>query len=183
MNEILHRSTDTFDLSGDGRTIEGLAVPWEVFSPVVDLDGSRYFEAFIRSSVTATLKVRGPVRPVFVRHEYLKGSFGEVEFIPSAEGLMFRARAADTRFAAETLPEVGPHGALSAVSIGFRAIRPRAIPKPAPGSRVLRTEIALEELSLAEVGQHRDAKVLAVRAVDAPRRADLTRRLRALPKN
>lgn len=180
---LLHRATDAFDLSGDGRTLEGIAVPWDTEARVIDDDGVPYFESFDRRCTEASLRVRGGDRPVFVRHEYLRGSFGEVVFDVAAEGLMFRARAADTRFAAGLLPDVGPHGKYSAVSIGFRPIRPGAKPRPKAGAHVHRLEIALEELSLAQAheAQHPGAKVLAVRATDlTPARDDLRRRLAGL---
>lgn len=183
MSDLILRAGDKFDISGDGRTIEGIAFPWDVPASVQDPGITfRYQESFDRRSVTNTLRTRGDVRPMFVRHAYVRGSFGEVKFRPSAEGLIYTARAfADSQLAAEVLADgLGEHGRYPAVSVGFYPITPKG--RPGPGQLVHRTEIRLEELSVAEVGQHPGAKVLAVRAEDGtPRLEALRRRLATLP--
>lgn len=176
------RAADLFEVAGDGRTIEGIAVRWDVESLVTDDGVTRYYESYDRRSVTNSLRQRGPVRPLFLRHAHLRGSLGEVKFAPSAEGLMFTARAfAESSLAEEVLADgVGPHGRYPSVSIGHYTVRPRATRHRA-GEHVHRLEIALEELSLAEQGQHSTAKVLAVRA-GTPQLDALRRRLATLPK-
>lgn len=175
------RSADTFDVSGDGRTIEGIAVRWDVEALVTDDGKTRYYESYDRRSVANSLKQRGPIRPLFLRHAHLRGSLGETRFAVSAEGLMFTARAfAESSLADEVLADgVGPHGRYPAVSIGHYPLRPRPTRHRA-GEHVHRLEVALEELSLAEVGQHSTAKVLAVRA-GTPQLDALRRRLATLP--
>lgn len=183
-DQLIIRAATTFDVAGDGRTIEGIAVPWDTPALVTDPGlPHRYWESYDRRSVTNSLKVRGPIRPLFVRHAHLRGSLGEVVFKPAAEGLMFTARAfVDSTFADEILAEgVGPHGRYPAVSIGHYPVQPRHH-RPGPNERVHRTEIRLEELSLAEVGQHPAAKVLAVRAEGTPNLDAVRRRLALLPR-
>ena len=173
---LLLRSAD-FDVAGDGRTIEGLAFPWDRPSLVTDDGVTRYLEEFHRNATDQTLKMKA-LRPLFVRHEYIRGSVGETTFTKSAEGLVFRARATDSTFAESTLERVRT-GELPSVSVGFRAIK-SVKRSDARGPVTVRAEIAIEELSLAEQGQHVEAKVLAVRAEEGTPRLDALRRRKLL---
>lgn len=171
--ELLVR-TAPIDLSSDGRNLEGLAFPWDRPSMVTDDGGrTRYLEEFSQRSADQTLKMRAD-RPLFVAHEYLKGSVGEVSFRPSGEGLVFYARMSDTNYAKQTLQDVND-GKLRAVSVGFRPIRSGKRSDPS-GLVTVRNEIAIEELSLAQQGQHEDALVLAVRAIEGTPRLDALRK-------
>lgn len=178
----LFRTTDSLDVSSDGRNVEGIALAWDRAALVTDDGGrTRYREAFTARSVTRTLQARAE-RPLFIAHRHIAGSVGEVTFTPSAEGLVFHARMSDTKMAQEALERVSdPHHPdhLGAVSIGFRPIAQMKRSDPM-GEITLRTEIALDELSLADVGQHPDAKVLAVRSEEGTPRLDALRRRKAL---
>lgn len=185
LTDLILRSTDQFEVAGDGRTIEGIAVAWDTEALVSDDGGrTRYHESYDRRAFTHTLRARGPVRPLFVRHAHLRGSIGEVTFAEADAGLMFTARAfPGSSYADEVLAEgVGAQGKYPAVSIGHYPVKPGPRIRPAAGAHVHRTEVRLEELSLAEVGQHHTAKVLAVRSSDTPRLDAIRRRLVLLPK-
>lgn len=181
---ILTRATSEFDVTGDGRTLEGIAFHWDLASLVVDDDHpAPYLEEFDPKAADQTLRMRA-IRPLFVMHEHVKGSAGETTFDRSAEGLVFRARATDSTFARMTLDRVNA-GELPEVSVAFRPIRHAKRPTP-KGIVTRRLEIAIAELSLAEpgTGLHQGARVLAVRsapagASDTPR-LDALRRRRAL---
>ena len=176
MKALLIRSTQ-FDVAGDGRTIEGMAFEWERPAFVEDPGAARYLEEFDRRSAEQTLRMRGH-RPVFVEHEHILGSVGETQFTPASEGLMFRARATDSIYAAQTMARVNA-GELTAVSIGFRPIRSLKRSDPR-GTVTRRAEISIEELSLAREGQHPGGQILAVRSVPATPRLDELRRQRSL---
>lgn len=179
---ILFRTADV-DVSSDGRNVEGLAFRWNHPSLVSDDGKTRYREQFARGSVARTLSQRTH-HPLFVRHEHLAGSVGESTFSPSDEGLMFRARIYDGELPQAALERVSdpkhPEH-LGAVSIGFRSIADRKR-RDAHGEITERTEIALEELSLAAVGQgqHEGALVLSVRSEPGTPRLDALRRRRIL---
>lgn len=185
----LYRAADV-DLSSDGRNVEGLAFRWNHPSLVSDDGKTRYREQFARGSAARTLSQRSH-HPMFIRHEHLAGSVGETTFAPANEGLMFRARLYDGELPSAALERVSdpkhPEH-LGAVSIGFRPIVTRS-KRDAHGEIVERAEIAIEELSLATLGQaqHEGALVLAVRSIggadSAPPmtpRLDALRRRRAL---
>ena len=87
---------------------------------------------------------------------------------------MFRARISDTKYAAATLARVNA-GELPAVSIGFRSLHKMTRSDPR-GPVTRRTEIAIDEMSLARVAQHDDARILVVRSTATPRLDDLRRR-------
>lgn len=178
MTAVLFRSADV-DISADGRNIEGCAFQWDRPSLVSDDGKVRYREAFGRGSVARTLSQRSH-RPLFVRHEHLAGSVGETTFSPSADGLMFRARLYDGTLPTAALERVHS-GELAAVSIGFRPIaKTKRVDQL--GEITLRTEISLEELSLATVdqAQHEGALVLSVRTDPGTPRLDALRRRRAM---
>lgn len=177
---ILTRSTTDFDVAGDGRNLEGIAFHWDLPSLVQDDDHpAPYLEEFDPKAANQTLRMRA-LWPLFVEHQHLKGSAGEVLFERSAEGLMFRARTSDSRYAQLTLERVKA-GELPEVSIGFRPVR--QLRRSAPqGVITRRTEIAIAEMSLAREGQHQGAKVLAIRsaATEGTPRLDALRRQRSL---
>ncbi len=168
---ILFRSSLTLG-AAEGRTLSGLAVPWDTPTMVRDLiggqPGPRYLEAFAPQSCDITLRAQTP-RPVFVGHEYNYGPadpIGAVTFSRSdAEGgLVYEAPLSKTARADEML-ELVNDGAMRSVSVGFT---PRAASRrmlPGTGEVTMRTEVALRELSLAPTGfgQYAEAGVSAVR--------------------
>lgn len=172
---LYFRAAIDHEVGGDGRTVEGRAFRWDHPSKVSDDHGVSYYrEALARTSTRRTLTQRPGARPLFVEHRHVDGSVGETTFHDSTEGLMFRstlyvgdlADIARDRLAAGELP---------AVSVGFRALKTRRM-ATVDGLLVLRTEVALDELSLARAGQHEGAQVLSVRAVAGTPRLDAARR-------
>lgn len=167
---------NTTDIALDGRTLEGMALYWNRPSRVTD-DGVNYYrESFRAKSVNKTLaeKARAPI-PLGTFHPWQPGSaanlldltesIGDVRFVKSASGLVFRARIHDTPLGADIL-ELVKSGEWTDVSIGFKGYQEERL-----GDIRVRTEIGITELSLAPTGraQHAGTKVLAVRAlVDLP---------------
>jgi HK97 family phage prohead protease len=178
MSDLLIRSAD-FEVTGDGRNLEGIAIGYDRPSQVLDPGmAERYWEEFDPRSTVNTIKMRA-YRALFVEHEHLRGSVGETTFHQSAEGLIFRARMTDSHYAEATLTRVH-EGELTDVSLGFRSLRHLTRSDPR-GPVTRRTEVAIEELSLARVGQHEGTKILSVRSEGTPRLDALRRRKLLLP--
>lgn len=178
LTTMLYRTADV-DVSGDGRSVEGLAFLWNHPSRVTDDNGrTHYREAFHPGSVARTLRQRSTPRPLFVAHAHIGGSVGETTFTPSAEGLVFAARVYDGTLPQAALERVNS-GELRAVSVGFRPIVTRTR-RDREGEITERAEISLDELSLAAQGQHDGAAVLSVRAGQGTPRLDQLRRRRSL---
>lgn len=156
--ETLFRSMEIGDRVG--RTLSGLAIPWDKPTRVRDQTGPAYLEAFASTSADLTLR-QHPNFPVFARHDYSHNPLGVVTFQRSDEGLIFTAPLSKTQAADEML-ELVNDGAMRSVSVGFRPIK-----MVRRSEVIVRTEVALRELSLAPTGygQYEDAKVLAVREV------------------
>jgi HK97 family phage prohead protease len=161
MSNTLYRAS--FELQPvEGRTLIGLAVPWEAPSLVRDMVGPPYLEAFAAASCDVSISQRAD-RPVFVRHDYAADPIGMSTFQRSTEGLLFEAVASKTKRADEILEMVND-GSMRSVSVGFRPLKStrRMV---AAGELTLRTEVALRELSIAPTGfgAYPEAGVLAVR--------------------
>lgn len=167
MSKTLFRATLEVNETS-GRTLTGLAVPWDRPARVRDQVGPAYLESFSPGSADVTMR-QHPNFPVFKRHDYSQDPVGVVTFQHSAEGLIFEAPLSKTRAGDEAL-ELVIDGAMRSVSVGFRPVQ-HVVRTGFDGPVTYRTEIALRELSLAPTGfgQVPDAKVLAVRE-EAPER-------------
>lgn len=162
MSETLYRSVEIGDTVG--RTLSGIAMPWDKPTFVRDLTGPRYLEAFSPTSTDVSLSQHANF-PGFVRHNYGVDPLGVVTFQRSAEALMFEYTLSKTRDADDKL-ELVKDGAMRAVSVGFKP--DKAARRSILGRMVdqYRTEVRLRELSLAPTGfgQYAEAGVMAVRS-------------------
>lgn len=166
MAELLFRSAP---VTAEGRTLVGLAMPWEKPTMVRDQTGPAYLEEFTRSSFNRTLDHHREPFPMFVDHRRgaMTDPIGVVMFERSSEGLIYQAPLSRTRASDEYLTLVND-GAMTDVSVGAVGMRHKIRMTP-DGRVVSRTEAALRELSLAATGygQYPESKVLAVRAIDS----------------
>jgi len=180
VKQLLYRSTD-FDLSGDGRNLEGVAIRYDTPAKVTDDGSVRYWEEFDPKAARQSIRMRA-LRPLFVEHDHLRGSVGETSFEHSdTEGaLIFRARVSDTKYAISTLARV-TDGELPAVSLGYRSLAHLTRSDPTRGPVTRRTQVAIEEMSLTRVAQHEGTLVLSVRAEATPRLDALRKRKLLLP--
>lgn len=128
----------------EGRTLSGLAVPWDRPTRVRDLTGPAYLEAFAPGSTDVTVRQHDTF-PVFKRHDYGTDPLGVVTFHRSAEGLLFEAPLSKTRDADEAL-ELVNDGAMRSVSVGFRPLQ-HVVRQSGTGPVTWRTEVALRELT------------------------------------
>jgi HK97 family phage prohead protease len=174
----------SFDITADGRTLEGVAYYYDRASRVTDDGRTFYLEAIGRGADTKTVRER-PQRPLFRNHRRSEDPIGAVGFEASADALLFRARLSKTRAADEVL-ELVNDGAMRDASVGFLALATSRRPA-VDGIVHVRTEIAIRELSVAPTGfgLHQGAGVLAVRSDhQSPNRLEASRRrLRLLDLN
>lgn len=167
-DSILYRAT--MDLHAEGRTLVGLAVPWDIPARVQDdARHPSYLEAFSPNVFTRSLdNHKGSPFPVFSNHGWKRGEdpVGVATFERTKAGLIYAAPLSRTRAADEQL-ELVLDGAKKAVSLGFEPYKSRQV-KTRNGVVTMRTEAALLELSLTATGfgQHPMAGVAAVRSIE-----------------
>lgn len=165
----LYRASLEFDINKRGRTIEGLAIPWDTWTMVRDLTGPEYPEAHAPSNFDESLRRDPGSRPLFAIHDYAfhpgAEPIGVVQFTPSSTAMMYRATLSNTRKADEHL-ELIKDGAERAVSVGFRPLKTRRVPRERGLIGRYRVESKLRELSIAPTGfgQYEASKVLSVRS-------------------
>ena len=152
------------ELTTEGRTLSGYAYFYDRPSLVQDPGAPAYNEAFRAGAATKTILERQKF-PLGYLHPWAPGArtdptpLGAVQFREGELGLEFDALVSKTRAGDEML-ELVNDGAVTDVSIGFRAIKEQK-----SSGIVYRTEIGLIELSLVPVnmGAHDGAEVVAVR--------------------
>lgn len=165
---ILYRSA--FELRAEGRTLEGLAIPFDLPALVTDPGAAPYWEAHSPNAFTRSLdNHKATPFPVFANHSWKRGGMpiGSVTFARSAEGLVYVAPLLRTRAADEALEMIDAKVA-NDVSLGFEPLKTRTSNVGGRAGVRYRTESALYELSLAPTGfgQYPQAKVDAVRSLE-----------------
>lgn len=152
-----------------GRTLSGIAMPWDKVARVRDVVGGRssapYLEAFAPSSTDKT-RAEHTTFPFFAGHDVRTEPIGAVKFSRSAEALMFDATASETPRGNDYL-QLAKDDAMGSVSIQFRPVKAASRSFPGvPGTVTYRTEVGLRHLALAPTGygQYEDARVLAIRS-------------------
>lgn len=172
MNERLHRAfAGDLAVRGDGRTIVGLAVPYNVPARVSD-GGRPYDECFAPGAFTRSIAERGDRVKLCVSHDRRSLPIGRaVSLVEQPDGLHIEARVSATRQGDEAL-ELVRDGVVDSLSIGFRPIASRN-----DRGVTVRTEARLDEVSLVSFGAYEDARITAVRSADQPRLTIARRRL------
>ena len=153
--------------AGDGRTIVGVAVP---FDRPTDVGG--YVESFTRGAFARTIAERGAGRvKVLAAHSSSVNPIGRASVLrEDPAGLHVELRVSKTQLGDECLALIDD-GALDGLSIGFVPIR--AVHNPSTGV-VERTEVRLDEISLVSFPAYDGARVLAVRAATPQQQSALT---------
>lgn len=148
----------------DGRTIGGIAVPYNEISYLVPNAGG---ERFVPGSLTKTSKdlmasTRKQLK-IFKSHEHRTAiGFATLLNPEHPDGLYMEARIADTAEGNAALNEIR-EGVLDSFSIGFRAIRDTY----ENGVRVIQ-EAALLEVSLVPYPAYDGAQLMTVREAYEP---------------
>lgn len=156
MTSIFFRSADL--TPGIGRTIHGVVVPYGQVTEVSD-GGRPYLERFEYGACARSIRERGSKIRLFTGHETRKLPIGKaVELREHRDGLHAAFEVAATRDGDDAL-ELVRSGTVDSFSIGFRGIRERL-----DGDVVVRTEIALLEVSLVGMPAYAGATIGGVRS-------------------
>lgn len=154
-----------------GRTIYGLAVPYSRTTTVNDGRGD-YQEQFAPGAFQRSIQERGHKVRLFVQHDTRKLPIGKATQLEEhPDGLHVAFHVARTRDGDEAL-ELVSSGTVDGFSIGFRGLRDH---RAADGT-VVRTEAALNEVSLVHSPAYADATVAGIRSVNNTPRLVLARR-------
>lgn len=184
---IRHHAVDLEVRGGDGRTVEGIACPFDEVAEIRELSGTYNevvrFGAFARTIAERADKVR-----FLASHNHQTFPLGKpTELREDTAGLWMSARISKTTAGDEAL-ELIKDGALDGLSIGFRPIQNRWHDGETWDAPRLceRLEVALMEVSAVAVPAFDGARLLALRSAehnhyfdaDAPRvlSAELARR-------
>ena len=172
-SQILFRSAQL--TSGDGRTIFGVAVPYNVTSVVRD-GGYSYKERVEPGACGRSIRERGSKIRLFTQHDRGKLPIGKAtELTEKLDGLHAAFEAANTRDGDDAL-ELVKTGVVDSFSIGFKGVQERR-----DGDVTVRTEIALMEVSLVAFPAFEGAAIQGVRSQSLViPRATAERRLKLL---
>jgi HK97 family phage prohead protease len=165
MTQIFYRTAEL--APGDGRTLFGLAVPYGQVAEVSDGDGRTYKERFEVGSTTRTIRERGDKIRLLIGHDTRRLPIGKATRLEErSEGLYAEFAVSDTNAGNDALTAVRD-GLVGGFSVGFRGIRDRW-----EGDVLVRTEVALNEISLTEYPAYSGAAVVGVRTsnLTIPRR-------------
>lgn len=175
------------DDDGDGRTVHGLAVPYDTEVEVRDWEGA-YREVFRIGAFAKTIKERGHKVKLLDSHKRYSDPIGRaVALEERSDGLYGAFRIAQTARGDEIIQLIRD-GALDSFSVGFRPQRTRwsdlndeikglrkdYVRRREDGSLVLaeRTEVRLDETSVVPFPAYDDAEIVGVRTRSPERAAD-----------
>ena len=175
MSDMLLRSFADADLTvrGDGRTIYGLAVPFDTATRIFDHEGT-YDEIFQFGAFTQTIN-RGALErvKVFIKHDKGPAPVGRATLLREEKrGLIAELRVSKTERGDEAL-ELVRDGVLDKLSIGGRPMKSIwsdlghidgfRIHNPARDADVIRTEMNLREISVVDYPAYELASIDGVR--------------------
>jgi uncharacterized protein len=157
------------DQGGDGRTLIGLAVPYDTELEVSDW-WDDYTEVFRKGAFAKTISDRAQPVPLLVSHEHRALPIGAASALTETDdGLEATFHLSATARADEVL-ELVRDRALSGLSIGFSPIQQRvtkgsARDPAADRDLVERTEVNLREVSICNFPAFVGAGVTGVRGI------------------
>ena len=146
--------------AGDGRTIEGVAVPYNEVSYVTPVGAEMFAAGALAKTAHDWSNARRSL-PLLRSHVQTAPIGRVTAMTDTPDGLVITARLADTALGREAAQEVA-EGVLSAFSVGVRKIRTGRA-----GDVTVVREAALHELSLVAVPAYTGAQLLDVRGAGA----------------
>lgn len=156
MTQILYRNAQL--TPGDGRTLYGLAVPFGQVATVSDGDGRPYRERFERGAFARSIRERGDKIKLLVGHDIRRLPIGKATTLEErADGLYAEFAISDTSAGNDALTAIRD-GLAGSFSIGFAGIREHW-----DGDVLVRTEVALREVSVTEFPAYSGAAIGGVR--------------------
>jgi HK97 family phage prohead protease len=167
---MLHRQF-TADLEvragGDGRTVHGIAVPFDMPTEIREF-WETYTEIFDRGAFAKTIAERGDKVKFLYQHDSAQPIGRATLLREDKTGLYAEFRVSQTALGDDVLAMVGD-GTLDGLSIGFVPVLDRVSDG---GAMVHRTEVKLREVSSVTFPAYEDALISGVRAAS---REDLKR--------
>ncbi|MCQ4360635.1 HK97 family phage prohead protease [Mycobacterium gordonae] len=166
MSKILYRTAE-LDTHVEGRTIHGLAVPFEQVSVIKELDDRgqviEYQEKFTYGSFARSIGERGHKVKLLVGHDHRKLAVGKaVELREEPDGLRAAFQISATGAGNDLLTLVRD-GIVDSFSIGFTPVRERW-----DGNLRIHLESGLREVSAVNWPAYPGAKIAGVRSEDSP---------------
>lgn len=160
----LHRAAPAdLQVRSDGRTIMGIAMPWDAKARVNDGYGP-YTEVFRRGAFRKTITERGKRVKALANHDRRQLPLGRADTLrEDASGLYVEMRVSKTRAGDEAL-ELVRDGALDSFSVGFAPVKERTM----PDGTVERTEVRLDEVSVVAFPAYDGALIAGVRDASVP---------------
>jgi HK97 family phage prohead protease len=147
------------EIRGDGRTVVGIAVPYDAPTPIRDHQGT-YQEVFRRGAFAKTIQERASKVKLLAQHNRQNLPIGRPSLLrEDATGLYMEARISATRDGDEIL-ELVRDGVLDSFSVGFRPVQDRW---NAARDFVERTEARLDEVSVVAFPAYDGALISGVR--------------------
>jgi HK97 family phage prohead protease len=148
---------NTTHLAIDGRTIVGLAVPFNRTAKVSDDGKTQYLEEFAPGSFTATIAQRGDKIRAHTQHQTGWLPIGKASHLEeTSAGLESHLRVSDTTNGNDVLVR---DGVMTGLSIGFRPVK-----HVTRGNVKVRTEVALSEISVVADPAYVDAQISGIRS-------------------
>ncbi|OBJ74377.1 HK97 family phage prohead protease [Mycobacterium sp. 1274756.6] len=162
MTEIFYRTAVL--TPGEGRTVFGLAVPFGQVAEVSDGGGHPYQERFERGSFARSIRERGDKIKLLVGHDQRRLPIGRATALEErADGLYAEFVVSETTAGSDALTAIRD-GLAGGFSIGFAGIRDRW-----DGDVLVRTEVALREVSVVGFPAYAGAKIAGLRSkLDGP---------------
>lgn len=148
----------------DGRTITGIAIPYnEISYNVPNAGGERFIPGSLTKTAKDLMSSNRKKLKIFKSHEHRTAiGFATLLNPDHPDGLYMEARIADTNEGNAALQEIN-QGVLDSFSIGFRSIRDTY----ENGVRVIQ-EAALVEVSLVPLPAYDGAELVSVRQAFDP---------------
>ncbi|WP_406306256.1 HK97 family phage prohead protease [Streptomyces sp. NBC_00885] len=168
--DLLYRDSLLVRADNAGRTVYGTAVPYGQIAEIQE--GGRVFrERFEYGSFARTIKLRGDKVRLFTGHQHQRLPIGRAsELTEMRDGLHVSFLVSDTTEGNEALTLVRD-GVVSSFSVGIKPISERM-----DGDVLVRTEVALYEVSLVGMPAYEGAAIAGVRTARQPLSVDLARR-------
>lgn len=162
MSKILYRTAE-LDTHVEGRTIHGLAVPYEQVSPIKEFDDRgkvvEYREKFTYGSFARSIEERGHKVKLLVGHDARKLAVGKaVELREERDGLHAAFAVSDTT-AGNDLIALVRDGVVDSFSVGFTPMREQW-----DGNLRIHLESSLHEVSAVNWPAYAGAKIAGVRS-------------------
>ena len=157
LSNIHFRNADL--TAGTGRTIFGLAIPYNHVQEIHEADGSSFFERFEYGAFARSIQERGSKVKLLLSHDRKRLAIGKAtELREEPDGLHTSFEVAQTRDGDEAL-ELVRSGTVDSFSIGFRPLREHV----QNGVRAV-IEASLWEVSLVNFPAYPGALVGGVRS-------------------